>query len=123
MITRLFKWLFVLSLLLFIGASIWVVFAVWTGLYSVYSYPPSKEHPDGATLIISRMEGEPMFNSPDYKPPKQAPPSEKKGGVGFGSSRIKSFRPVTLRTIVSLPYIDWAYRQSVEPSGPSPTKK
>ncbi|MEW6511676.1 MAG: hypothetical protein AB1428_12045 [Bacteroidota bacterium] len=97
--------------ILLIAVLFWFTFAIWTGLYSIYTFPPSKENPDGATLIVSRDEGEPMFNSPQYKkPPKK---QEKTGGIGFGSvDRPK--RPLSQRTIVELPYIDWAYQKSLE---------
>jgi hypothetical protein len=107
-----FKKLFYLVLLVALGIGIWVGFALWTGLYSVYSYPPSVEHPDGLTLLISRDAGEPAFNSPDAKkPPKKKPP--KTTGIGF-SAPIKSGRPVEIRTIAKLPYIKWAYEKSLE---------
>ncbi len=95
------------------GVSLWVVFALWTGIYSVYSIPPSKEDPRGATLLISRDEGEPMFNSPDYTPPPR-PATPRQGGVGFGTIERKK-RPIAVRTIVTLPYIEWAYKKSLEP--------
>ena len=90
----------------------WFAFAIWTGLYSIYSIPPSPTEPDGSTLIVAREEGEPMFNSPQYKaPPRKA---EQTGGIGFGSvNRAK--RPLDQRTIVELPYIEWAYQKSLEP--------
>jgi hypothetical protein len=114
---RFLKRLFTLVLVIAVAAILWGVFAVWTGIYSVYSYPPSKDHPDGETLIVSRDQGEPMFNSPDYKP---APPKEepKAGGLRFGTSK-KPVRPLQVRTIVSLPYITWAYKKSLEPETPA----
>lgn len=107
-----FKKLFYLFLLVAIGLGIWVGFALWTGIYSVYSYPPSDDHPGGATLLITRDAGEPMFNSPDAKkPPKKAPP--KTTGIGFAAP-VRAGRPVAIRTIVELPYIKWAYEKSLE---------
>ena len=95
------------------GVSLWVVFALWTGIYSVYSIPPSKENPKGVTLLVSRDEGEPMFNSPDYKAPeKKLEP--RTGGLGF-SNLEKKKRPVAVRTVYELPYIEWAYKKSLEP--------
>jgi hypothetical protein len=90
----------------------WFAFAIWTGLYSIYSIPPSPANPDGATLIVSREEGEPMFNSPQYKPPPKK--VERSSGIGFGSIQ-KPKRPLQDRTIVELPYIDWAFQKSLEP--------
>ena len=101
-----------------IGVCLWFAFAIWSGLYSVYSYPPSKENPKGSTLIVKREEGEPIFNSPDYKPPK-IERQEKKGGIGFGTIKIGSVKPFEKRTIVKLPYIELAYKQSLEPKSPS----
>ena len=106
------KLLFIVTVLV-LGILIWFGFALWTGIYSVYSYPPSTLHPDGSTLIVSREPGEPMYNSPDYAPaPKKAEP--KTGGIVF-SAPMKSKRPVEGRIIVELPYIEWAYKKSLEP--------
>lgn len=96
-----------------IGTVLWFAFAIWIDLYSVYSYPPSKERPQGATLIIHRDEWEPKFNSPDYKPPKRD--ESEKGGMGWTKSTDRPKRPIPLRTIVELPYIEWAYKKSLEP--------
>jgi hypothetical protein len=104
--------LFYFILFVAIGAGIWCAFALWTGIYSVYTMPPSQENPDGATLIVSREEGEPMFNSPHYTPPVQKPTA--KSGLSFTAVR-KPKKPLELRTIVRLPYIDWAYKKSLEP--------
>ena len=110
---RFFKWILVLALILAICAVFWVGFALWTGIYSVYSYPPSKQHPEGVTLLVSRDEKEPMFNSPDYVPPKEKP-VESSGGMSFGSiPRAK--RLPEARAIAKLPYIEWAYQKSLEP--------
>ena len=107
-----FKKLFYLILLVAFGLGIWVGFALWTGIYSIYSYPPTLENPEGTTLLISRDPGEPMFNSPDAKtPPKKKP--QKNTGIGFGTP-LKSKRPIDIRTIVTLPYIKWAYEKSLE---------
>jgi len=105
-----FFWLLLIAL---IGAIVWLVFALWTGLYSVYTIPPSREKPDGATLIVNREEGEPLFNSPEYRSPeKKAEP--KKGGMSF-QTIPKAKKPLKDRTILELPYIDWTYRKSLEP--------
>ena len=118
MILRFLKKLFYLALILGIGATLWFVFAIWSGLYSVYSFPPSKESLKGLTLIVSREQREPMFNSPDYKPPKAAP-VEKGSGIGFGMSKSGFVKPLEKRKILELPYIEWAYQQSLEPK-PAP---
>ena len=107
-----FKKLFYLVLLVALGLGIWVGFALWTGIYSVYSYPPSVEHPDGTTLLVSRDPGEPMFNSPDAKTPAKKKP-QKTTGIGFAPP-IKPGRPLNIRTIAKLPYIKWAYEKSLE---------
>jgi hypothetical protein len=111
---RFAKFLFYTSLICLLGASLWFAFGIWSGLYSVYSYPPSKDHPKGATLIVEREDGEPMFNSPDHIPPKEKP-IDKKGGIGFGKARGRSVRPIERRTILEFPYIEWAYEQSIKP--------
>jgi hypothetical protein len=90
----------------------WFAFAIWTGLYSVYTVPPSPGEPDGSTLIVTRESGEPMFNSPQYKPPPKK--VEKSGGIGFGSMN-QLRRPLDQRTLVELPYFEWAYQKSLAP--------
>jgi hypothetical protein len=110
---RLLKWTFILAFVLALAGAFWVAFALWTGIYSVYSYPPSRIHPDGVTLLVSREPGEPMFNSPDYVPPA-VKPGEPQKGTSF-QSIPKSRRPLEKRTVVELPYIDWAYEKSIEP--------
>jgi hypothetical protein len=95
------------------GISLWVVFALWTGIYSVYSIPPSKDNPKGETLLVSRDQGEPVFNSPDYKPPDRQTEA-KSGSLGFGGLDKKK-RPLAMRTVATLPYIEWAYKKSLEP--------
>ncbi len=113
---RMLKWLVIVALVLAACLAFWVVFALWTGIYSVYSYPPSKQYPEGLTLLVSRDEGEPTFNSPDYVQPKAAA-SDKSGGVSFGSMP-KGRRPLAIRTIARLPYIEWAYEKSIETPPP-----
>jgi len=100
-----------------LGLSVWVAFALWTGIYSVYTYPPGKDYPEGVTYLVSREEGEPMFNSPEWAAPK--PPErvegEGSGGIKFDSPIRAKKKPVATRIIVELPYIDWAYQQSLKP--------
>ena len=103
---------FYLILFVAIIAAIWGAFAVWTGIYSIYTVPPSRENPDGNTLLVSREEGEPMFNSPDYTPPVKK--HTERSGMTFGSVQ-KPKRSLDKRTIVKLPYIDWAYKKSLQP--------
>ena len=94
---------------------LWMVFGVWTGIYAIYSVPPmTVAHPDGATIIISRDPGEPMFYSPDTPPPRKKEPSGKpKRGIGFGAAP-KATRPVADRIVLELPFIEWAYDKSLE---------
>lgn len=106
-----FKKLLILLLIIIVSVSLWLVFALWTGIYSVYTYPPSKEHPDGASLLVTREAGEPVFNSPAYAPPPPKPITPG-GGITFSTPQ-KSKRPISARIIVELPYIDWAYRKSL----------
>jgi len=103
-----------LYFLLFVafGAGVWCAFAVWTGIYSIYSIPPTHENPDGNTLIVSREDGEPMFNSPHYTAPLKKP--TERSGLAFTSVQ-KPKRPLDQRTIVKLPYIAWAYKKSLQP--------
>jgi len=115
-VIKLIKWLFILALVVAVAGIFWLAFGLWTGIYSVYSFPPSKEYPEGVTLLVSRDGGEPMFNSPQYVPPPKAPVSKDRG-LGFGGLDLPS-RPVAIRTIVKLPYIEWAYKKSLEPAKP-----
>ena len=109
MIKKLFYLIFIVAA----GVVLWFAFAIWIRLYNVYTYPPSKEHPEGATLIVHRDEWEPMFNSPDSKPPRRD--EGVKGGMGWSKSSDRPKRPIALRTIVKLPYVEWAYKKSLEP--------
>jgi hypothetical protein len=108
------KKLFIVILVVAAGILIWFAFGLWTGIYSVYTYPPSKEKPDGATLIVSREGGERMFASPDSPKPKPKAPQAKSRGMSFAAAP-KAQRPLAVRTIVELPYIEWAYEKSLEP--------
>jgi hypothetical protein len=104
----------IIAFLLIASAAVlfWFTFAIWTGLYSIYTVPPSPGEPDGSTLIIAREAGEPMFNSPQYKPPPKK--AEKNGGIGFGTMS-QARRALDQRTLLELPYIEWAYQKSLEP--------
>lgn len=93
------------------GIGIWFLFALWTGLYSVYTFPPGGTDPDGRTLIVSRDQDEPMFNSPAVKIP--VPKKSENRGIGFGGG-MQAKRPLDKRTIVELPYVAWAYEKSIE---------
>jgi hypothetical protein len=110
---RWIKRLFVLILIVAIGAGLWFGFGLWSGLYSIYSFPPSTKNPRGSTLLVERADREPMFNSPDRAIPPP-PPREKGVGLGFSSGSIRP-KSVEKRTIVELPYIEWAYKKSLEP--------
>jgi len=103
-----------------LGLIIWLAFALWTGIYSVYSYPPeSAAYAEGATLIVSRDPGEPLWNSPDAPPPAPPRQPQKTRGIGFGT-RPKPTRPIADRTILELPFIEWAYKKSLEREVPGP---
>ena len=108
-----FKKLFYFFLICAAGLIIWVAFALWTGIYSVYSFPPGEEYPDGATLLVSRDPGEPMWNSPDVPQPKKKPQARPGSGIGF-SAPEKPRRPLANRIIAELPYIEWTYKKSLE---------
>lgn len=118
MLFRLLKRLFILALVVFLCLVVWTGFAIWSGTYSIYTYPPSRANPEGVTLLISRETREPMFNSPQYIPPKRKP-EPKKEGVGFGQVDIKSVKPVESRIVsyfwidLAFPYLEWAYEESL----------
>lgn len=106
------KLLFIIAVLL-AAVVFWFGFALWTGIYSLYSYPPSRDDPDGRTLIVSREEGEPMFNSPSYTPPPKK--EEPKSGVFNFEGQMRKKKAIDTRIIVELPYIEWAYKKSLQP--------
>jgi hypothetical protein len=110
MIRKAFSFFLVVA---FLGA-LWFAFAIATGIYAVYTFPPTREDPAGKTLIVSREEGEPMFNSPHYAPPVKKS-TKKQSGLAFTSVQ-KDKQPLEDRTIVALPYISWAYKKSLEPT-------
>ena len=106
---------FIFLSIIAIAILFWMGFALWTGIYSVYSIPPGKEYADGVTIIVTRQDGEPTFNSPDYKePPKEI---SKETGIGFGKPTMRK-KPLVMVTIVELPFIEWAYKKSLEPQTP-----
>jgi len=108
--------LLTLVLLLLVIAIAWFAFGLWTGIYTVYSYPPSEGKDDGRTMIISRDPGERTWDSPNA--PKPVPKKEAKGGgLQFGTLK-KPPRPVETRIILELPYVEWAYRKSLIPVVP-----
>ena len=41
--------------------------------------------------------------------------ASEKGGMGWSKSADRPRRPIPLRTIVKLPYVEWAYKKSLEP--------
>lgn len=100
-----------IAVIVVVLALLWAAFGLWTGLYSIYTIPPSKDKPDGATLLVTREAGEPMFNSPDYVPPPKKPVEHQ--GMGFSTIEMPK-RPLHRRTIIELPYIEWAYKKSLE---------
>ncbi len=108
------KTLSVIALIALVCVCLWLGFGLWTGMYSVYSIPPSKVYPDGETLLISREPREPMFNSPDYKAPDERP-DNKRGGINFGASKNSKKKSIKDRVVVRLPFIQWAYQKSLEP--------
>ena len=80
---RWIKRLFVLILIVAIGAGLWVGFGLWSGMYSVYTL--SSLHRSirmGRRCLIERADREPMFNSPDRAIPPP-PPRDKSVGTGF----------------------------------------
>jgi hypothetical protein len=87
---KILKWLFIIALVLALAGAFWMAFGLWTGIYSLYSYPPSKAHPNGATLLITRDEKEPTFNSPDYNPPARQASSE--GGMSSDGREVPVHR-------------------------------
>ncbi|MFN0158804.1 MAG: hypothetical protein ACKVRP_12125 [Bacteroidota bacterium] len=101
-----------LVIVVVIGSLVWAALGIWTGFYSLYSFPPSKEYKNGLTFLISRESTEPAFNSPDYTAPPRKD-DKRKSGIGFADIK-KTKRPILSRVVVKLPYMPWAYRKSVE---------
>ena len=107
------KFIGFLLFILFSGV-FWMLFALWTGIYSVYSIPPTHDDPDGVTYIVSREEGEPLFNSPQYVPPEKK--VEPQTGIVRFSRATRQKKPIVDRTILQLPYFAWAYEKSIAKS-------
>jgi hypothetical protein len=99
---------------------VWFAFGFWSGIYSVYTAIPSTEYPEGATLIVEREPDEPLFNSTDYRPPPPKPRDPNQRGLSL-APLTKPRKPLAQRTIVELPYIEWAYKKSLEPAEPEET--
>ena len=107
------KFFFTLLTIIVIGVALWFPVALWAGFYSVYTIPPSKEYPRGTTLVVHREGAEPMFNSPEATPNKNEQRSERtRSERGVQELPKQSMRK---RTVLELPYSDWAYRKSLPP--------
>jgi len=89
---------------------VWVAFAVITAtvlfhmFLGLYTLPPADAPPGGRTAIVWRAGGEPFFNSPDALCPRR--------GDASACRALALSRAPTRRTLLRMPYYDWAYRQS-----------
>lgn len=113
---RLIKFLFKFAIVIAIGASLFAGLMFWAKFWSIYSVPPSKVNPDGATWIISRDEDDPFLDAPDRPKAKPAeehvnePPRLK--GMYEGDPVPK--KPPEKRIIFSLPYIELVHEKAIE---------
>ena len=112
---KLLRILFKLLILVALGLGLFSGLMFWAKFWEIYSIPPSKDRPDGATLIISRTEDEPFLNAPDRPLPKKEEdddesPNTQKGMFGGGPIKKKS---VEERTIVELPYVEWLHEKAL----------
>ena len=80
-----------------------LLFYLFAGFYTVQ---PIGGLPDGRTVIVHRIAGEPFFNSPD------GVCLERMGGVSLMCRAIAMGEGPTDRIIVRLPYMHWAYLAS-----------
>ena len=78
-------------------------FAIFCGFYSVQ---PIGSLPEGATAVVWRAGGEPIFNSAD------ALCLERMGGVSLMCRGMAMGQAPTDRIILRLPYQSWAYSLS-----------
>lgn len=91
----------IISLVIFLG-----FMYIKTGFYSVQ---PLNAFPQGATVWVWRNADEPFFNSPD------AMSIQKTGGVSMASRAAAIISgPKSDRIIFKLPYIEFAYKASVD---------
>lgn len=88
------------------GLGVILLFTLFYALCGVYSIQPIGAIPDGATVIVWRVSGEPFFNSPD------ALCLERTGGVSLMCRLMATGQAPTGRIIVRLPYQEWAYSKS-----------
>jgi hypothetical protein len=80
-----------------------VLFMLFCGFYSIQ---PIGSLPEGATAIVWRAKGEPIFNSPD------AVCLERMGEVSLMCRGMAMAEAPTDRIILRLPYQSWAYSLS-----------
>lgn len=84
-------------------AAFLALFAMFCGFYSVQ---PIGSLPEGATAVVWRAGGEPIFNSAD------ALCLERMGGVSLMCRGMAMGQAPTGRIILRLPYQSWAYSLS-----------
>lgn len=117
---RLVKILSKLAGVVAVGILLFTVLMFGAKIWGVYSVPPTKEDPKGATLIISRNDDEPFLNAPDRPKPivvEEPQPQSQLPGI-YPRGPIKR-RPVEKRIIVSLPFISWVHEEAVDTTGES----
>jgi hypothetical protein len=116
--TKLIGALFKLVLILAFGGFIFVGLMFWAKFWGIYSIPPSKEKPDGATWVVTREEDEPLMNAPDrpVKYPTEGLEEEEKPkrlkGIYEGEPVPK--KPIEKRIIAKLPYINYFHEKALE---------
>lgn len=115
---KLIRALFKLILVVAFGGLLFVGLMFWAKFWGIYSIPPSKERPDGATWVVTREEDEPLLNAPDrpVKYPTEAQEEEEKPkrlkGIYEGEPLAK--KPVEKRIIAKLPYVEFLHEKALE---------
>ena len=80
-----------------------LVFYLFFGFYSI---PPIGALPEGATVIVRRLPGEPFFRSPDGDCLRV------QGYVNLLCRAVALSQAPTDRIVLRLPYLRWAYLAS-----------
>jgi hypothetical protein len=111
---RLMKILFKVALVCGVGLLLFAALMFASGIWGIYSIPPTKENPRGATLIVKPYDDEPFFNAPDRPRPPESISFEPEPPSGIYPRGPMKRRPAEQRTIASFPYIKWIHDRAVD---------
>lgn len=114
---RLIKILFKIAVVCALGVALFTALMFGAKIWGVYSVPPTKEKPSGATLIVVRYDDEPFLNAADRpRPPDTTEVEQPREWTMYPKGPMKK-RPVHMRTVVSLPYIAFIHKEAIDTSG------